>query len=81
MCAKLFAWGIALFISPHPGRIQEEFCVELPRPHDLNTADALNMRARIMRSLHGSPNQKKLLPNQTNTLFAFLFFSLLLFVY
>ena len=42
-----------LLFSPHPGRIQEEFVIELPRPRDLNTAELAEYASRIMRSLRG----------------------------
>jgi NitT/TauT family transport system ATP-binding protein len=40
-----------LLFSPHPGRIQEEFVIELPRPRDLNSAELARYASRIMRSL------------------------------
>ena len=40
-----------LLFSPHPGRIQEEFVIELPRPRDLNSAELVGYASRIMRSL------------------------------
>ncbi|HEY0369166.1 MAG TPA: ABC transporter ATP-binding protein [Chthoniobacterales bacterium] len=40
-----------VLMSPHPGRVQEEFVVELDRPRDLNSAGLANMSATIMRSL------------------------------
>jgi NitT/TauT family transport system ATP-binding protein len=40
-----------LLFSPHPGRIQEEFLIELPRPRDLNSAELVGYASRIMRSL------------------------------
>ena len=40
-----------LLFSPHPGRIQEEFAIELPRPRDLNSAELAGYASRIMRSL------------------------------
>jgi NitT/TauT family transport system ATP-binding protein len=40
-----------LLFSPHPGRIQEEFVIELPRPRDLNNAELAEYAGRIMRSL------------------------------
>jgi NitT/TauT family transport system ATP-binding protein len=40
-----------LLFSPHPGRIQEEFVVDLPRPRDINTADLVGYSSKIMRSL------------------------------
>ena len=40
-----------LLFSPHPGRIQEEFQIELPRPRDLNSVELIEYASRIMRSL------------------------------
>jgi NitT/TauT family transport system ATP-binding protein len=40
-----------LLFSPHPGRIQEEFVIELPRPRDLNSVELAEYTSRIMRSL------------------------------
>ena len=42
-----------LLFSPHPGRIQEEFAIELPRPRDINSVDLAGYASRIMRSLKG----------------------------
>src|SRR5437773_6081709 len=47
-----------LLFSPHPGRIQEEFIVDLPRPRDLNTADLAEYAAKIMRSLKSFSEQQ-----------------------
>jgi len=43
-----------LLFSPHPGRIQEEFIIEMPRPRDLNSIDGVGCASRILRSLKGS---------------------------
>ena len=40
-----------LLFSPHPGRIQEEFVIDLPRPRDINTADLVGYSGKIMRAL------------------------------
>jgi NitT/TauT family transport system ATP-binding protein len=40
-----------LLFSPHPGRIQEEFVVDLPRPRDINTAALVGYSSKIMRAL------------------------------
>ena len=40
-----------LLFSPHPGRIQEEFVINLPRPRDINTADLVGYSSKIMRAL------------------------------
>lgn len=42
-----------LLFTPHPGRVQEEFIVEMPRPRDLNSVDLAGYASRIMRSLKG----------------------------
>ena len=43
---------VVLF-SPHPGRVQEEFVVDLPRPRDINSVDLAGYASRITRSLKG----------------------------
>src|SRR3989449_10897314 len=40
-----------LLFSPHPGRIQEEFVIELLRPRDVNSVDLAGYASRIMGSL------------------------------
>jgi NitT/TauT family transport system ATP-binding protein len=40
-----------LLFSPHPGRIREEFPIDLPRPRDINSVDLASYSTRIMRSL------------------------------
>ena len=40
-----------LLFSPHPGRIQEEFTVDLPRPRDINSVDLAGYASRITRAL------------------------------
>ena len=40
-----------LLFSPHPGRIQEEFVVDLERPRDINSVDLAGYSSKIMRSL------------------------------
>src|SRR5437773_5314044 len=42
-----------LLFSPHPGRVQEEFVIELPRPRDINSVDLAGFASRITRSLKG----------------------------
>ena len=37
--------------SPHPGRIQEEFVVKLPRPRDINSVDLAAHASRIKSAL------------------------------
>lgn len=41
---------VVLF-SPHPGRIREQFVIELPRPRDLNSVELAEYASRIMHSL------------------------------
>src|SRR6266849_1574745 len=41
---------VVLF-SPHPGRIQEQFVIDLPRPRDLNSVELAEFASRIMHSL------------------------------
>jgi len=40
-----------LLFSPHPGRIQEEFTVDLPRPRDINSVDLAAHATRITKAL------------------------------
>ena len=40
-----------LLFSPHPGRIQEEFTVDLPRTRDINSVDLAGYASRITRAL------------------------------
>src|SRR5919106_3180079 len=42
-----------LLFSPHPGRVQEEFVVNLPRPRDINTIDLAAYATRITKALKG----------------------------
>ena len=41
---------VALF-SPHPGRIQEQFQIDLPRPRDINTVELAKYASAITRAL------------------------------
>lgn len=41
---------VVLF-SPHPGRIQQEFQIELPRPRDINSVDLAKYSTEITRAL------------------------------
>ena len=43
---------VVLF-SPHPGRIREEFEVNLPRPRDINSVELASYSTEIMRALKG----------------------------
>ena len=38
-----------VLLSPHPGRIREEFEIDLPRPRDINSAELAELRARDHR--------------------------------
>ncbi len=40
-----------LVFSPHPGRIQEEFAVNLPRPRDINSVDLAAHATQITKAL------------------------------
>lgn len=40
-----------LLFSPHPGRIQDEFAIELPRPRDINSVDLAAYATRITKAL------------------------------
>lgn len=41
---------VVLF-SPHPGRVQEQFEIDLPRPRDINSVDLASYATRIMKAL------------------------------
>jgi NitT/TauT family transport system ATP-binding protein len=41
---------VALF-SPHPGRIQEQFEINLPRPRDINSVELAKYSTEITRAL------------------------------
>ncbi|PYK65983.1 MAG: nitrate/sulfonate/bicarbonate ABC transporter ATP-binding protein [Verrucomicrobia bacterium] len=40
-----------LLFSPHPGRVQEEFVIELPRPRDLNSVELATYASQITHAL------------------------------
>lgn len=40
-----------LLFSPHPGRIQEEFTIDLPRPRDINSVDLAVHATQITKAL------------------------------
>ena len=40
-----------LLFSPHPGRVQEEFVIELPRPRDLNSIELATYASTITHAL------------------------------
>ncbi|MFL6584392.1 MAG: ABC transporter ATP-binding protein [Chthoniobacterales bacterium] len=42
-----------LLFAPHPGRIREEFVINLARPRDINSVDLAAYTTRITRSLKG----------------------------
>ena len=42
-----------ILFSPHPGRVREEFEVDLARPRDINSVELAGHSSRIMRSLKG----------------------------
>jgi NitT/TauT family transport system ATP-binding protein len=41
---------VVLF-SPHPGRVQEQFMIDLPRPRDINSVDLAKYSSEITRAL------------------------------
>jgi NitT/TauT family transport system ATP-binding protein len=41
---------VVLF-SPHPGRVREEFAIDLARPRDINSVDLAGYSSKIIRSL------------------------------
>jgi NitT/TauT family transport system ATP-binding protein len=43
---------VVLF-SPHPGRIQEQFKIDLPRPRDINSVNLAQHAAEITKALKG----------------------------
>ena len=47
-----------LLFSPHPGRMQEEFMIELPRPRDINSVELAGYASRIMRALKSGAQPK-----------------------
>src|SRR5437870_12302527 len=42
-----------LLFSPHPGRLQEEFVIEMPLPRDLNSVELATYASRITHALKG----------------------------
>jgi len=42
-----------LLFSPHPGRVQQEFLIELPRPRDINSVELAEHSSEITRALKG----------------------------
>jgi len=45
-----------LLFSPHPGRIREEFKINLPRPRDINSVELAEYSTQITRALKGYVN-------------------------
>jgi len=43
---------VVLF-SPHPGRVREEFAIDLPHPRDINSVELAGHASRITRALRG----------------------------
>jgi len=48
-----------LLFSPHPGRIQEEFAVDLPRRRDINSVDLAGYATKIIRSLRKFSEERR----------------------
>ena len=42
-----------ILLSPHPGRIREEFAIPLPRPRDINSVELASYATRITAALKG----------------------------
>lgn len=42
-----------ILFSPHPGRVREEFHVELPRPRNINNHDLADISREITSALKG----------------------------
>ncbi len=42
-----------ILFSPHPGRVREEFQIDLPRPRDINSVELAKYASRITRALRG----------------------------
>ena len=42
-----------VLLSPHPGRIREEFRVDLPRPRDINSVALAQVAGKVMAALKG----------------------------
>jgi NitT/TauT family transport system ATP-binding protein len=51
-----------LLFSPHPGRIQKEFLIDLARPRDINTADLARYAGKIMHSLKSFNPERNQVP-------------------
>ena len=48
---------VVLF-SPHPGRVREEFKIDLPHPRDINSVELASHSSRITRALRGYTAEK-----------------------
>ena len=47
-----------LLFSPNPGRMREEFKIDLPRPRDINSVDLASYASRITHALKsGAPTR------------------------
>ena len=46
-----------ILFSTHPGRVREEFRIELPRPRDINSVEVATHATRITRALKGHLNK------------------------
>jgi len=42
-----------ILFSPHPGRIRDEFSIDLPRPRDINSVELAGYSSEITRALKG----------------------------
>jgi len=42
-----------ILFSPHPGRVREEFQIDLPHPRDINSVELASYASRITRALRG----------------------------
>src|SRR5213083_1295708 len=51
-----------LLFSPHPGRIQEEFNVNLPRPRDINSVDLAAHATQITKALKSAGKPEAIAP-------------------
>lgn len=43
-----------VLLTPHPGRVCEEYFVDFPHPRDINNSDLAELSARITRDLKGA---------------------------
>ena len=44
-----------VLLTPHPGRVCEEYFVDFPHPRDINSSDLAALSSRITRDLKGAP--------------------------